>query len=289
MFSSIGIGILKGISHLPFRILYAISDLTYYIVYYVLKYRRTTVYKNLRNSFPEKSDSEIEAIAKRYYRHLCDLIVEGIKTYSISREEIMDRLHVLNPEELTKWSDLGRSTVSVLGHYGNWEYAALGYTAMKQRHEIQNITYKPISDPAFNSLFLYTRSRFGAHMLSMKETFIRVAHEQRDQILSNIILVSDQTPSKHHGYWMEFLNQDTPVFLGAEKIAKRYNMPLVFVHLNRVKRGFYEVTLETIHENPSETKDGELTELHTQVLETDIKNNPEIWLWSHKRWKHSRP
>jgi len=288
MGGKLAVALVKGVARLPFPILYGCSNILYTILFRLIGYRKAVVFTNLRNAFPEKSEKEIHGLAHRFFRYLCDLILEGLKCRYITPNQVRERLKITNIEELTNWYNQGRSVILVLGHHGNWEYAALSYSLEKIRHQI-NIVYHPLSNGDFDDLMNDTRSRFGAQLIPMRDTYRVTAEEQREGKVTNLVLVGDQTPSAKNGYWMEFLNQDTPVFLGCERIARKYDMPLVYVHVNRVKRGFYEATLETIHANPANTKPGEITELHTKVLEQDILKQPETWVWSHKRWKHKRP
>lgn len=276
----------KAISKLPYPVLYFLSDVLYTILFRLIGYRKDVIVTNLKKSFPEKSESEIKKITNTFSKYLCDLILEGIKTHSMSRKEINERLVVENPEVVNDWYDKGKSVVVVLGHYGNWEYGSLGFSTVS-KHKLK-VIYKPLTDKGFDKFMYESRTRFGAECVPMKETYKSIAEDKINGNLFCLGLVGDQAPSPHKGYWMEFLNQDTPVFVGCEKISRKYDYPIVFAEINRVKRGFYTLTFKNIHTNPASTENGEVTELHAKILEEAIKNKPDIWVWSHKRWKHKQ-
>lgn len=270
------------ISLLPFRVLYIVADLLYVFLYYIIKYRRTVVTTNLRNSFPEKSDNELISIEKKFYINLVDTMVETLKMASISQESLKKRLIMRNPEEISKYYADGRRVLIVTGHYGNWEWGPPIISSMFTEPVL--VVFKPVSNKRFERILNGWRSRFGAVMVPMKQT-LRALVSMKSQSFS-LALVGDQTPVKSEThYYTIFLNQQTPIFLGVEKIAVRSNMPVVYAHLNRLKRGFYECTLTTLFARPRETKEYEITDTHTRFLEQIIIRRPEMWLWSHKRWK----
>lgn len=272
------------VSILPFWLLYFISDLLFYPVFYLFKYRRKVVAKNLLNSFPEKSEFELYQIEKKFYRHLLDLILESIKTMTISRKEIQKRFIIKNPELITKYTEKGQSVIAVSGHYGNWEWGTLG-SALKFQSDFI-VVYKPLSNKLFEVLLNKMRARFGAIMVPMKLTLRKIIeHKSKPSI---IVLVGDQTPPREEShYFTKFLNQETAIFLGVEKIALKTNYPVIYFHINKIKRGYYECLLKSLVEIPELTKEYEITNIHTQELENIIRIKPEYWLWSHKRWKFS--
>lgn len=255
----------------------------YYLVYYVFSYRTKIVYTNLQNSFPEKSDQERKIIEKKFYRYLCDLILENTKIKSFTEKEIRKRVHIKNPKEILKYFDKGQSVIIANGHYANWEWGIPRLAVLSNYPAL--IIYKPLTNKAFETAFNKARTHLGGTMVPMKQTARKIV-EYQDQVHSSVFLI-DQTPTKQGSdYFINFLNQPTLVFKGIEKIAKKANYPVVYCHIDRVKRGYYSVEFTTLVENPNETKENELTLLLNGFLEDIIKRKPELWLWSHKRWKH---
>ncbi|MFZ5999018.1 MAG: lysophospholipid acyltransferase family protein [Bacteroidota bacterium] len=278
-------GFVIPLSWLPFRVLYVISDGLYYILYHVVGYRKRVVFENIRNSFPEKTEQERTAIAKTFYKHFCDLILESLKTFSISKEGVDERMKVLHAEVPNRYFEQGRSIVIAGGHYNNWEIFAVAVDhAIK--HQAMAI-YKPLTNAYFDKKMQMTRSRYGLkliHNRKVKENF----DAEKDNLTATIFAV-DQSPSFHSKpYWTQFLNQDTAVLTGTEKYAKDYDYPVVFCRISKVSRGHYTFEFEDLVEHPRDTKEGEITELVTRVLEKDIRDNPPYWLWSHRRWKQKR-
>jgi len=280
--SRLGIFFLYLISLLPFWFLYLISDLLFVILYYIVRYRRKVVQENLRNSFPEKTPQERGHIEREYFKYLADLIVETIKTISISEKEIKRRVVSTNPEVLEKYFEQGKSVIAVSGHYCNWEYAALNYSAVSDRKFM--IIYKPLSDAVYDDFFVKVRSRFGAIPVSMMQTMRKMVQYKNEQTVT--VMVGDQTPVRSEAnYFTDFLNQPTPVFLGIEKLAKSMDDIVTFYKMERVKRGYYTYTLLPLTENAKQTEPHEITEMHVKCLETIIREKPQYWLWSHRRWK----
>lgn len=281
-FSRLGIYFLYLVSLLPFAILYLLADFIYVLLYHVTGYRRETIRKNLLNSFPEKSIEEYRVIEKKYYAYLADLIVESIKTISIGEKELQKHFQILNPELLESYFNKGKSVLGVLGHYGNWEMAALimGFVTDKKRLVI----YKPLNNPVFDAFFKHTRSRFGTTLIPMKSTMRMLAAYRNEPKIT--VFVSDQTPVRHETqYFTQFLNQPTAVFLGIEKMAKITKDPVVFCDIKVIKRGHYTCTFVPLVLNPQETATHEITDNHVRYLEEVIRREPQYWLWSHKRWK----
>jgi KDO2-lipid IV(A) lauroyltransferase len=269
---------------LPFRILYLLSDILYLLLFHVVKYRRKVVKQNLKNSFPEKSVADRLEIEKRFYKHLSDLIFESIKTISISPKSLKKRFVFSNLTELTKYFEKGKSVIAVSGHYGNWEWGPLA-TAYELKEKVL-VVYKPLSDNRFEKLINTMRSRFGAILVPMKHTLRKIIEYNSEPHV--LVLIGDQTPPREEShYFINFLNQPTAIFLGVEKIAVRTNKPVIYFSINKIKRGYYECLIKPLVEVPNQTKEFEITNIHTQELENIIRNNPEYWLWSHKRWKFS--
>ena len=272
------------ISLLPYPLLYLLSDIIFLIMYRVIGYRKEVVFTNLRNSFPNKSKQELKRIMSDFYRHLCDIIMESVKGFTISEKQLRKRLIIKNPEFSNYFADKGKSIIFVGGHYNNWEICAQAF-AMYSNHKCIGI-YKPLSNAFINDKIYTSRSKYGMQLISMKQT--KKSFEEGNDAKA-IVFGSDQNPANpKRAHWMEFLNQDTAVLFGAERYAKEYNWPVVFVSISKVKRGYYEVEYSLITDKPKNQPHGKITEDFTKRLEQDIINKPQYWLWSHKRWKHKR-
>ena len=272
-------------SILPFWALYALSDCMYTIVFYVIGYRRKVVEQNLRNSFPEKTEAEIIELSKKYYRYMCDLILESLKKITINEKEALAHCSFKDKEIFQKYYDENRSVILLMGHYGNWEWAGSSFS-LSNKHQLF-VVYKTLSNPHFESLMCKTRTMFGTKLIKMENTLRDILNNKNN--CSAYAFIADQTPSPQNAYWTTFLNQDTPLFTGAEKLAKKLNFPVVFINIVRIKRGYYEIKAEVLSENPKDTKENEITQAYIQRLEKEIIKMPETWLWSHRRWKHKRP
>lgn len=282
----IALPLLYFISILPFSLFYLLSDLLYLLIYKVVGYREKVVYENLKNSFPEKSHKELKEIEKKFFHYLCDLVLETLKTLTISKKEALRRC-AFNENAIAIFKQLNdekKSCILVMGHFGNWEWAGSSFSLLNSQQLY--VIYHPLSNKYFDKLMYNMRSRFGTKLYAMKDTMremIRNRHE-----INATAFIADQTPSPEGAYWTTFLNQDTPVFWGTEKIAQKLNYPVLYATVNRKKRGYYEVNVEYLVKNPKDTNEGEISELHTRKLEKDIIAQPEIWLWSHRRWKYKR-
>jgi len=278
--------LLYFISILPFSLFYLLSDVLYFLIYKVVGYRKKVVYENLKNSFPEKTEIELKELEKKFFHYLCDLVLETIKTLTISKKEALIRC-AFNEKAIAIFKQLNdekKSCILVMGHFGNWEWAGSSFSLLNPQQLY--VIYHPLSNTYFDKLMYSMRTRFGTKLYAMKDTMremIRNRHE-----INATAFIADQTPSPEGAYWTTFLNQDTPVFWGTEKIAQKLNYPVLYATVNRKKRGYYEVNVEYLVYNPKDTKEGEISELHTRKLEKDIIAQPEIWLWSHRRWKYKR-
>jgi len=272
------------LSALPFPLLYAISDVLFLVLYYIIGYRKKITTTNLRNAFPEKSDAEIQTIIIKYYRHLCDIILETFKLFSMRRSELTKRCRIINYELYFDILSGQRSIIVALGHQGNWEWLGAA-TATRGDGPLQ-VIYKPLSNPYFDGLMKKIRSRFGATPIPDKDVLRQMIATKGS--LSTTAFISDQTPPPDHAFWINFLNQDTPVFIGTEKLARRLNYPVLFAAMRKVKRGYYEVEVLRVCDEPAESDPGSITTAHTRLLEEQIIKQPETWLWSHRRWKHQR-
>ena len=270
------------LSLLPFWAIYVLSDIGYVVLRYVIGYRKAVVHGNLKNAFPEKSPAERKAIARKFYRFLPDLIVEAIKMRSISPKEATKRMRLCQLEELERHFRAGKGVIVVTAHYANWEMGIHAISLYTTHPAL--IVYKPLRDKSFDTVFNAIRSRFGAIMVPMKQTLRQIVAHRHQPHLS--VFVADQTPSRRDTeYFIRFLNQDTPVYTGPEKIAKTTGFPVVFCHIDRVKRGHYTGTFTTLVETPSEVPGNGITDLHNNMTEEIIRRKPELWLWSHRRWK----
>jgi KDO2-lipid IV(A) lauroyltransferase len=274
------------LSLLPFPVFYLFSDFVYFMMYYVMGYRKEVVTANLKKSFPSKNDKEIRHIRKAFYHYLCDLFLETFKTLTITHSSALKhcRLSPGSKALFEKYHSERKSVIIVMGHFGNWEWA--GNSFSMQCPQQLYVIYHPLTNKFFNGLIYRMRTRFGTKLIAMRDTYKDMVR-LKDEVNATAF-IADQTPAPESAYWTTFLNQDTPVFLGTEKIARKMNYPVVYASVRRVKRGYYEIVAETLFEEPRLTKDGEITEAHTRKLEQEIIAQPEIWLWSHRRWKHKR-
>ena len=269
------------ISMMPFWALFVLSDILFFILFYILKYRKAVVDDNLRNSFPNKTVAERDFIAKQYFMYLADLIVETIKMISISAKEAQKRFNILNPDLLQHYVGQNRNVCVVAGHYCNWEMAnVVGFCTDKKKLVI----YKPLTNKILDEFLNGVRSKFSVLMIPMKGILRKMVELRNESSIS--FYLSDQTPVRHETkYYTNFLNQNTAVFLGVEKIAKTTNSVVVFCKVKLVKRGYYTCEFVPLVEEPQLTKEFEITQLHVRYLENIINNTPQYWLWSHKRWK----
>jgi len=280
--SYIGIFFLYLLSLMPFWFLYLISDLLYLLVYHVAGYRRKVVQQNLQNAFPEKSVEERKRIERKFYHHFCDLVLETVKAISISPKQLNKRIVATNPELINKVLSSNRKVIGVAGHYCNWELLALSITSNIDRKFI--IIYKPLTNKVFDKFFIRTRSRFKGIPVAMKIVLRKMVELKNEPFLT--VLLGDQTPVRHEAtYFTNFLNQPTPVFLGVEKMAKSFDCGVYFCDMRKVKRGCYTYTAVPLIEDAKAAAPHEITKAHVQYLEKVIREQPEYWLWSHRRWK----
>ncbi|GAA4137443.1 lysophospholipid acyltransferase family protein [Sphingobacterium kyonggiense] len=279
-------GLIYILSLLPFWCLYLISDFLYLLIFKIFGYRKRVVYENLRNSFPEKNEDEIHAIAKKFYRYFPDLLVESIKMASITAKEVRERIELLNPEEVYRHINAGKSVIGVTAHYCNWELAIHSLSLMMDTPEL--IIYKPLNNKVFNTVHNKIRTRFGATMVPMKQILRHIVKLKNQPHIS--MFVSDQTPTyQDSDYFMEFLNQETLVFTGTERIARLTKNPVIYCEIRRkAKRGYYFCKFTTLVENPDAYPEHEITHIQNQFTEQIIREEPAYWLWSHRRWKRKR-
>ena len=272
---------------LPLRCLYLISGLLYVLLCYVVRYRREVVRENLRRSFPEKTERERRQIARKFYRFICDLFIETVKLTNIDTSQIRRRIHYSNPEIFDDLYRKGKQIFFVTGHYGNWEWlAALEHTIPYHHATL----YEPLKNKLFDKFYYDLRTKYGLEAFPSNTSIRAINQYMQENRLTALCFLSDQSPHRNDAtnYWTTFLNQDTLVYLGVEKLARRYNMAVAYYEIRRVKRGYYEVDVTLITENAAETAEKEITDRHVQLLEETVRRNPQYWLWSHRRWKHRR-
>ncbi len=272
-------------SILPFRLAYVLSDFFFLVLYHLVGYRKKVIQDNLRNSFPEKSKQELKTIELKFYHYLCDLMIEGLKGMSITRKQVLKRHRVTNPELMQAYYDRNISIIGIAGHYGNWEWGTFsGGTQIP--HPLIAI-YKPLSNKYLDRYMRKHRARFNCEMVSIRQTYS--IFEANKNETKSYILVADQSPGNiKNSYWLKFLNQDTACIHGPEKYAGMYHYPVLYVDIQRVKRGYYTMSLELLAEDVNSLEPGQLTAMFMKKLEENIIRRPEYWLWSHRRWKHSK-
>jgi Kdo2-lipid IVA lauroyltransferase/acyltransferase len=256
------------------------------LLYHVMGYRKEIVYGNLRNSFPEKTRAEIIILEKKFYRYFCDLVLETFKTLTISKEKMLKHCS-MDPAAQKLFNQLAeenKSLIIIMGHKGNWEWAGNTFSICC-KHQLY-VIYHPLANKYFNELICKMRCTFGTKLIPMKET-LRYMIKNKNE-LNATGFIADQSPSPANCHWMNFMNQDTPVFMGAEKIAQMIKYPIVFASVKKLTRGYYTLTAEVLQTPPYTGAEGDITEIHTRKLEADILSQPETWLWTHKRWKHKR-
>ena len=274
---------------LPMSVLYLLSDIFYFLIYYIVRYRRITVAKNLKNSFPEKNKKERVLLERRFYRHFSDYIVETIKLASISQEELLKRANVRNPGLVYDLMDRGHTTfIMLMGHYANWEWFSGTTARFEGRATIYQI-YRPLKNKAFDRLFTYIRTRFHSFGIKKNEAVRDLIHLKRNKTPVLVVFIADQTPSKANlHYWTSFLNQESAILTGPERMARKLDVPVIFADTQKTERGYYAVDLRLITEQPKETPEFWITEQYARLMESCIMRDPAYWLWSHNRWKHSR-
>ena len=286
LLANTGIFLLRVFGLAPFWLMYLMADIFYFIGYYIIGYRKNTVLTNLRNAFPEKTEQEIHQISKKFYHHLADLFFETIKAFQASEETLKKRYHYKNLEVMDELYHRGKSVALLSGHYANWEWTI----AMPKflLHQVNGI-YRPIQNKQFDQYMKKVRSRFGGCLIPSVTSLRSMIQFDKAGVISSTYYLTDQTALYDTKYWMMFLNQETPIFPGPEKIASRFKQAVVFMDIQKVRRGYYEVEFTKLFDDASQTKEFEVTKAHTRFLEEIIRKRPELWLWSHKRWKHKRP
>ena len=272
----------------PFCLLYVRSDIYYFLVYHVAHYRRKVVRDNLVKSFPEKSTKEIVAIERHFYHNLCDLIVEICKLLKMKPEELSQHVEFENPEVIRDFYAEGRSVFAAMPHSGNWEwFGKLMHTVSDHK---SSAIYKRVKDPNFESFMLEIRTNYNLDQEQMIEAATALkALVRRRNLVNDILIIADQSPrGVDTDYWTDFLHRDTCWFTGLEKMARLLDYAVVFVEMTRERRGYYKVHFTTLCSNPKTVEEGEIMEAYVRHLEQFIVAQPDNWLWSHRRWKHTR-
>lgn len=280
------IALLKLVSWLPLPVLYGISGLMFPVIFHLVRYRRRVVWINLTRSFPEKPEEELHEIARRYYRYLCDLVVEVVKTGGMSPEELSRRMVYTNPELLNRYYEEGRSVIVMAIHAGNWEWL-LQMPEVVKHHPF--FVYKPLRNALFDRYMNHIRERFGGETVTMSLVLRKLL--EAEEVAKPVLtwLGADQAPPWNHPFWTTFLNQPTMFFNGPAKIARRFNQPVFFQEVKRTGRGFYEVTFELLTGDPEALSEEEIIGRYVRNAEAVIREHPEHYLWSHRRWKYREP
>jgi len=273
-------------SIIPFRVLYLFSDVAYFILYYFIRYRRDTIVVNLSKSFPEKMGNELKCIEKSFYRYFCDSFFENLTLPYINKRRLNKHFTYKNPEIFEPYFQKNKSIILVAAHYGNWEMSLNMQLFLKHRIFA---AYKTQSNKGFEKFFVMTRGRMKLEPVLMNNIAKRLVRNIQNGIPTIAYMLGDQAPDIFNvRYWTIFLNQETPVLLGPEKLSKKLDLPVFFLDIKKTGRGKYEASFQLIEDNPAQTKEFEITEKCTHYLENMIIRDPTIWLWSHKRWKHRR-
>ncbi|WP_115460895.1 lysophospholipid acyltransferase family protein [Winogradskyella aurantiaca] len=277
--------LLMPISRLPLSVLYGISNGLYSTIYGVFGYRKAVVRENLTHSFPTKSEVEIREIEKSFYRHLCDIIVESIKNFTISEAASKKRMKIVNPELLERYFNEGQSVILVGGHYNNWELFALAISG--QIKHTPMALYSPLKNKFWNEKITASRSKYGLHMLRIDPILKKMKTQKGEQFA--VIFGSDQSPTKTQlVHFTSFLNQETAVAYGAERMAREFDIPIIAGSNIKVSRGHYKIVFKLVSDDHSKFKKGEITSAFTKHLEKDIMTAPQYWLWTHRRWKRHK-
>lgn len=275
------------VSILPFALLYGLSNFAAFIMGNVVKYRRNIIIDNLKKSFPDKSDKDINKIAKSFYRNLTDNLLESFKSFSLRNNTIVKRHKLLNPELLESIFEKHQGVIGLTAHYANWEWGS--QSGSLQCNNNFAALYKPLRNKQINKILKKSRSKCGTELVSIYKTSEMFEKYKNQNYV--FLMAADQSPSPgrqlENAYWFDFFNRKTAFLNGPEKYAKRYNYPIVYIDIKRVKRGYYELELSVLTDDPNSLEDGKITQLYKDKLESIIKAKPEHWLWSHKRWKRS--
>ena len=277
--------ILWLISILPFRLFYMVSDVVFLFVYHITGYRRKTVRNNLELVFPEKSKAEINRIEKKFYRHMCDMFLEMIKSISIREDELKKRFTFTNLEYLRKIEKSNKSIIVMCGHYASYEWmTALQLYGLKFR---SYGIYKRIRNKYFDDLVKKIRGRYDGTLITTYNATEKIRYNQEQGILGNYAMIADQSPRLDRAkHWIHFMGIRVPVFEGSDRLARKLDMNVLYLHVEKTGRGYYKATLKPITEDAQNEPEHYITKKFIQYLEKQVRNKPEYYLWTHKRWKH---
>lgn len=272
------------ISILPFRLFYLLSDFVCFIIYRIVGYRKKVVRENLALTLPNLSKSELKVIEKKFYHHMCDMFMETIKTMSISPEEMDRRFQITNLELVNEYAKKGKSVILVASHYASYEWLL----TINPKLDFKGIAvYKRVANPYFDKLVRKIRSKYNTELVETRKAIPTMAQNQRNGVLSMYGLASDQSPKLDRIFHsMKFMGVEVPVHTGAEMLAKKYDLSVIFVKVKKVARGYYEATFVSIADNPKDYENYDITEKYLREVEKQIYEAPEYYLWTHKRWKH---
>ncbi|MBO9583637.1 MAG: lysophospholipid acyltransferase family protein [Flavobacterium sp.] len=272
------------ISILPFPIFYLFSDFVCFLVYRVIGYRKKVVRENLALTLPHLSDAERKVIEKKFYKHMCDMFLEMVKTMSMSPEEMERRFHVTNIDLVLDYAKKGKSVILVASHYASYEWLL----TINPKLGFQGVAvYKRLANPYFDKLVRKIRSKYNTEMIETRKAIPTMAKNQREGVLSMYGLASDQSPKMERIFHsMKFMGVEVPVHTGAETLAKKYDLAVIFVQVRKLKRGYYEATFVSLADNPKDFENFKITEMYLKEVEKQILEAPEFYLWTHKRWKH---
>lgn len=273
---------------LPFRLLYVLSDILYFWAYYVIRYRLKVVRNNLKASFPEKSKDELRKIECQFYHHFCDYVVETIKLLHVSDKEIQERFVFSNMDIVHELMKEGNSGIMYLGHYCNWEWVP-SINLLFNDGSLLGQIYRPLKNKVFDEIFLKLRSRFGSIGIPKNNTLRAMVSYKQEGKKMLIGFMADQSPSPNNiHYWTRFLSQETGVYTGVERIAKKTGFFVTYLDIVKTGRGRYTANVKLITANPKDEPEFAITEQYIREMETTILRNPAYWLWTHKRWKHKK-
>ncbi|MFM1877818.1 MAG: hypothetical protein RLZZ241_684 [Bacteroidota bacterium] len=272
------------ISRTPFPLLYLFSDFLFFVLYYLVRYRRKVVRSNLRLVFPTKHRNEIKTLEHKFYRHFCDIFLETVKTLSISEAELKARFTFQNIEVLRAYENANESVIILFPHYANWEWAtALNLHLKGKGYGI----YQPLVNPYFDKMVRYIRARFGGTLITTKETREVVAKNRAEKIHAIYGILTDQSPRPTQAYhWSSFMGITVPMHTGAEYMSKTLNLPVLYLKVTKIKRGYYTSEFSVLAHNPNDFKNYAITDAFFRATEQSILEQPEFYLWSHRRWKH---
>lgn len=283
-------GIFYLVSKLPYRALYVISDIANLVLYHIVRYRRDIVRRNITSAFPEKSLEECISIERGFYKWFCDYFVETVKLMSVSRQELLSRIEFRGIDKIEECFDRGQTCAGILGHYGNWELlSATGLVIKKHPEAVIGLIYHPLRSQLFDRLFINMRQSMGGVCVPKKD-ILRYLVSFRSQNLMNLFgYIADQAPRYRNIHlWLPFLNHDTPVFTGAERIMRKMNNAVFYIDVERPERGKYIYTFKLMTDKPGEMPEFEITKKFFVMLEQTIRREPRFYLWSHNRWKRTR-